>query len=159
MDQDATSVRERLRRIIERRAQDIERRWLERIQRDVVKEPGVELTLLRDGMPDYLRELTKALANGAEPLDYRAGSAWARVPSRPGDAGAAARRGRRRPSARPDQAQRTAPPIQAAGGASEPPQPAASGTVLRLAAPFGAHLVPTRQIAHAPSTRRGRIGK
>jgi len=30
-----------------------------------------------------------------------------------------------------------------AGGASEPPQLAASGTMLRLAAPFGTHLVPT----------------
>jgi signal transduction histidine kinase len=79
VDQDATSVRERLRRIIERRAQDIERRWLDRIQKDVVKEPGVELTLLRDGMPDYLLELTRALASGAEPLDYRAESAWSRV--------------------------------------------------------------------------------
>jgi hypothetical protein len=35
------------------------------------------------------------------------------------------------------------PSDHAAGGALEPPQPAASGTVLRLAAPFGTHLVPT----------------
>jgi hypothetical protein len=33
------------------------------------------------------------------------------------------------------------PSSHAAGGASEPPQPAASGTVLRLAAPLGTHLV------------------
>ena len=51
------------------------------------------------------------------------------------------------------------PSDQAAGGASEPPQPAASGTVLRLAAPFATRLLPKGQKAHAPSTRRGRIGK
>jgi len=51
------------------------------------------------------------------------------------------------------------PSDHAAGGASEPPQPAASGVVLRLAAPFGTHLVPGPQIGHAPSTRGRRIGK
>ena len=51
------------------------------------------------------------------------------------------------------------PNDRAAGGASEPPQPAASGTVLRLAAPFATRLLPKPRIAHAPSTRRGRIGK
>ena len=55
MGQDAGSVRERVRRVIERRSEDIERRWLARVQQDIVKQPGVELTLLRDGMPDYLR--------------------------------------------------------------------------------------------------------
>ena len=79
MDQDARSVRERLRRIIEQRTEEIERRWLARVQQDIVKQPGVELTLLRDGMPDYLIELTKVLGNGADPLDHRAESAWARV--------------------------------------------------------------------------------
>jgi len=79
MDKHPRSVTERLRRIIEQRTEEIERRWLDRVQRDVVKQPGVELTLLRDGMPDYLRELTKALANEAEPLDHRAESAWSRV--------------------------------------------------------------------------------
>jgi signal transduction histidine kinase len=79
MDQDARSVRERLRRIIEQRTEEIERRWLARVQQDIVKQPGVELTLLRDGMPDYLIELTKVLGNGADPLDHRAESAWVRV--------------------------------------------------------------------------------
>ena len=51
------------------------------------------------------------------------------------------------------------PSDQAAGGASEPPQPAASGTVLRLAAPFATRLLPKGQKAHAPATRRGRIAK
>ena len=78
MNQDA-SVAERLRRIIEHRSEEIERRWLDRVQRDVVKQPGVELTLLRDGMPDYLLELTKVLGNGADALDHRAESAWSRV--------------------------------------------------------------------------------
>jgi signal transduction histidine kinase len=79
MDQDVRSVRERLGRIIEQRAEDIERRWLERIQRDVVKHPGVEPTLLRDGMPDYLLELTNVLGEGEDPLEHRAESAWGRV--------------------------------------------------------------------------------
>jgi signal transduction histidine kinase len=79
MEPDADSVRERLRKIIEERTGEIERRWLDRVQRDIVKQPGVELTLLRDGMPDYLLALTKALAHGAQPLDHRAESAWSRV--------------------------------------------------------------------------------
>jgi signal transduction histidine kinase len=79
MDQHARSIRERLRQVIERRSEDIERRWLARVQQDIVKQPGVELTLLRDGMPDYLLELTKVLGNGADPLEHRAESAWARV--------------------------------------------------------------------------------
>lgn len=79
MDQDDSSVRERLAQIIEQRKEDIERRWLDRVQRDIVIQSGVELTLLRDGMPDYLLELTKALGNGTDSLDHRAGSAWARV--------------------------------------------------------------------------------
>ncbi|HVV51078.1 MAG TPA: sensor histidine kinase [Polyangia bacterium] len=79
MNDDAGSVRGRLGRIIEQRSEEIERRWLERIQQDVVKQPGVELTLLRDGMPHYLLELTKLLGNGVDPLDDRAESAWTRV--------------------------------------------------------------------------------
>jgi len=79
MDQDARTVRERLRQLIQQRSGEIERRWLERVQTDVVKQPGVELTLLRDGMPDYLLALTNVLGNGAEPLDHRAESAWTRV--------------------------------------------------------------------------------
>jgi signal transduction histidine kinase len=79
MDQDAGSVRERLRRVIEQQTEEIERRWLDRVQQDVVKRPGVELSLLRDGMPDYLLELTKVLGNGTDPFEHRAESAWARV--------------------------------------------------------------------------------
>jgi signal transduction histidine kinase len=79
MDKHAHSVRERLGRIIEQRTEEIERRWLDRIQLDVVKQPGIALTLLRDGMPDYLLALTKVLGSGAHPLERRAESAWSRV--------------------------------------------------------------------------------
>ena len=79
MNQDVGSIKDRLRRIMEQRTEEIERRWLDRVQQDIVKQPGVELTLLRDGMPDYLLELTKVLGSGADPLDHRAESAWARV--------------------------------------------------------------------------------
>jgi integrase len=82
------------------------------------------------------------------------------LPTRPSDAGAA---GFQAPAAAAASAAGSGPSNgpsdHAAGGASEPPQPAATATVLRLAAPFGTHLVPAPPITHAPSTRRGRIGK
>jgi signal transduction histidine kinase len=82
MDTKGGPVNERLSRIIEQQSEEIERRWLETVQRDVVKTPGVELTLLRDGMPDYLIELAKALKNSTtstQSLDRLAESAWSNV--------------------------------------------------------------------------------
>jgi signal transduction histidine kinase len=69
----------RLGQIIEEAREEIERRWLERVQQGIVKQPGVELTLLRDGMPDYLVELANVLRNGAVSIDARAESAWSVV--------------------------------------------------------------------------------
>jgi signal transduction histidine kinase len=82
MDTNSGRVNERISQIIEEQSEEIERRWLETVQRDVVKTPGVELTLLRDGMPDYLIELAKALKNSTtstQSLDRLAESAWTKV--------------------------------------------------------------------------------
>src|SRR5688572_26185878 len=68
---------QRLGRIIGEHKSEIERRWLERVQRDIVKSSGVELTQLRDGIPDYLAALVDLLhvKRGLE-LDRTARSAW-----------------------------------------------------------------------------------
>ena len=44
--------RQRLRSILERHGKEIERRWLERVRRDIVQRPGVELTDLQ--RPNWL---------------------------------------------------------------------------------------------------------
>lgn len=83
MNKSAGPTRERLGQIIERYRAEIEQCWLERVQRDIVKTPHVELTQLRDGMPDYLVELAEALRSGAKSdsrsLDQKGGSAWSKV--------------------------------------------------------------------------------
>jgi signal transduction histidine kinase len=67
---------QRLSQVIARERSTIERQWLDQVQRDVVTTPGVELTQLRDGMPDYLDALVKVLAAGQNALDRTARSAW-----------------------------------------------------------------------------------
>jgi signal transduction histidine kinase len=66
--------------LIRQHAAEIERRWLERVQRDVLRSPGVELTELRDGMPDYLQALVQQLT-GSSPggLVQQAEAGWAVV--------------------------------------------------------------------------------
>ena len=81
------------------------------------------------------------------------------LPAHQGDAGAAVQAPASAAVSAAGSGPMNGPSDHAAGGASEPPQPAATATVLRLAAPFGTHLVPAPPIAHAPSTRRGRSGK
>jgi signal transduction histidine kinase len=76
MNNGSGTARERLSQIIEQQRDEIEQRWLERVRRDVVGHPGVELTQLRDGMPDYLVELAKALS---ESPDQGGESAWSKV--------------------------------------------------------------------------------
>ena len=57
-----------------------ERRWLENVLRDLGKMPGVELTQLRDGIPDYLRAIAATLRVGPpSTLGTRSHSAWSRV--------------------------------------------------------------------------------
>ena len=62
-----TTPAQRLSEIIERNQQEIERRWLERVQRDVARMPGVELTHLRNGLPDYLTALGASRYRRASP--------------------------------------------------------------------------------------------
>jgi signal transduction histidine kinase len=59
---------------------EIEEAWLARIQKDVVKTPGVELTTLRNAMPDYLKALVTLLASPQDAtLDLTGRQAWADV--------------------------------------------------------------------------------
>lgn len=69
--------------IIDGRREEIARRWLERVQRDVARTPEVELTQLRDGVPDYLAALADLLLSGQTPTQLSTGPgvsrAWADV--------------------------------------------------------------------------------
>ena len=62
--------------VIGTKAQDIEQRWLARVRADIAKREDVQVTQLRDGMPDYLTELARlmAAAPGAD-----GGASWAEV--------------------------------------------------------------------------------
>ncbi len=66
--------------LIARSGKQIEDRWLERVQRDIAGAPGVELTQLRDGMPDYLRALGSMLRGAREDRwEKRGRAAWSNV--------------------------------------------------------------------------------
>jgi signal transduction histidine kinase len=69
--------------LIANRRDDIERRWLERVERDVARTPDVEPTQLRDGLPDYLEALARLLRSGKTEVELSsepdAGSTWANV--------------------------------------------------------------------------------
>jgi hypothetical protein len=72
---------EQLGQTIDENRAEIERRWLERVQTDVATHPGIELTQLRDGLPDYLVALVDQLrGEGAEDLEARSESI--RIPYR-----------------------------------------------------------------------------
>ena len=67
----------RLAEIIDKNRAEIERRWLEQVQRVLVKTPEVAITQLRDGIPDYLQALVKLLSSGGEhEIGTTATSAW-----------------------------------------------------------------------------------
>ena len=68
-----------LARTIDDEMVEIERQWLERVQREIVRHPGVAITELRDGMPDYLRALVSLLSGGAEDLRGDGKAAWSTV--------------------------------------------------------------------------------
>ncbi len=70
----------RLGELIEQNGKEIERRWLDRVQADIAQTPGVSLTQLRDGMPAYLRSLSKLLKGAREDrFDQRGRKAWAEI--------------------------------------------------------------------------------
>jgi signal transduction histidine kinase len=70
----------RLGRLIDAERPEIERRWLEHVRKDVSEAEGVELTQLRDGIPDYLVAMVKLLAAADfDLLGGHATSAWAEI--------------------------------------------------------------------------------
>lgn len=82
MDKGIATETERLGQVIDQHRDEIEQQWLERVQRDVVKTPGLELTQLRDGIPDYLVALAKALKgseSAGEPMGEQGKTARASV--------------------------------------------------------------------------------
>jgi signal transduction histidine kinase len=73
-------IARRLGRLIEADLREIERRWLDQVQRDVAKAHGVELTQLRDGIPDYLAAMVRLLKEAdLDLLNGNARTAWADV--------------------------------------------------------------------------------
>jgi signal transduction histidine kinase len=52
--------------IIDETRGEIEQRWLRRVQEDVARCANVEITQLRDGLPDYLKALAVLLRKGEE---------------------------------------------------------------------------------------------
>src|SRR5690348_15753957 len=70
-------------RVIARHRDEIEERWLERVERDVARGLNVELTHLRDGLPDYLATLVDLLLSGQSagqlPTEAGGAAAWAAV--------------------------------------------------------------------------------
>lgn len=81
MENDPLTPARRLSALIDENRAEIERRWLERVETDVCRNPGVELTHLRDGLPDYLVALVALLSQPKEQAGYaRSGEpAWAKV--------------------------------------------------------------------------------
>ena len=63
--------------LIDRHRGEIEQRWLQRVQEQVARAPGVELTHLRDGLPDYLKALAKQLSDPKD--ESRGAPAWATI--------------------------------------------------------------------------------
>src|SRR6478736_2707606 len=57
-----TETSRRLARAIDQNRDAIERRWLVRVKEDLDRCNGIELTHLRDGMPDYLAGLVRLLS-------------------------------------------------------------------------------------------------
>src|SRR5262245_55834227 len=80
MQQTELDTQRALGRVIDARRAEIERRWLERVRQDIAKQAGIELTQLRDGIPDYLSAIAKGLPAGpADTLRARGHEAWSLV--------------------------------------------------------------------------------
>jgi signal transduction histidine kinase len=79
MDTGREAAARELGRTIDERLGEIEHQWLEQVRREIVRHPGVELTELRDGIPDYLRALVNVLTSGAKDLHDDAKSAWSTI--------------------------------------------------------------------------------
>ncbi len=69
----------RLAALIDHERDEIERRWLARVREDVAGAPGIELTHLRDGMPEYLAGLAALLVAPRATFERDAREVWAKV--------------------------------------------------------------------------------
>jgi signal transduction histidine kinase len=59
---------------------EIERRWLARVQAEVVDRPSISLTQLRDGLPHYLVALVEQLRGSSDvDIEARSEAAWTKV--------------------------------------------------------------------------------
>jgi signal transduction histidine kinase len=74
-----TEYRRLMGRSIDRNRGEIESRWLARVQKDIVKASTVEVTQLRDGLPDYLLSIVDLLEGGDGLLAPSNTTAWQRV--------------------------------------------------------------------------------
>jgi signal transduction histidine kinase len=80
-----TAAANHLGEIIERNQHEIERRWLERVEKDLAAGYGIEPTQLRDGLPDYLKALVRLFSQTeANNLDLTAEPSWSKVASEHG---------------------------------------------------------------------------
>jgi signal transduction histidine kinase len=70
--------RERLAEVIDRRREDIELRWLERVQRNIIEGQELSPTELRKGMPIYLNRLADGL-RGSGSAEAGGTSSWENV--------------------------------------------------------------------------------
>lgn len=82
-ERDERAAAPRLGKLIDERRSEIERRWLERVESDVVAgRSSIEPTHLRDGLPDYLKALAALLQRPGGRYDLEAAertSTWADV--------------------------------------------------------------------------------
>ena len=82
---DNLAAANRLGAIIERNQQEIERRWLRRVEEDIAAGSAIQPTQLRDGLPDYLNALVKLFSRTeAKNLDLAAEPSWSKVASEHG---------------------------------------------------------------------------
>jgi signal transduction histidine kinase len=74
-----TEALSQLATIIDDNRAEIERRWLERMKEEMDRSGAIELTQLRDGMPDYLMGIVKMLREGHEVQEADARNVWQKV--------------------------------------------------------------------------------
>jgi signal transduction histidine kinase len=77
---EVNAAAQQLGQAIDEGREQIETRWLQWVQRDIIAAAGVELTQLRNGMPDYLDGIVRLLCgSGPKTFEQNARSIWSRV--------------------------------------------------------------------------------
>src|SRR4051812_42810207 len=71
-----TTAAEQLAAIIEARRGEIELRWLECVKQELDETGEIELTQLRNGIPDYLIGIATMLKDGKQPQESDARRVW-----------------------------------------------------------------------------------